>query len=501
VPSNLRPLSLTLIIYVVGLAAIAAAVVLYTGETLGDLETGGALDPAVFQSRRRILAAILVGFVLVGSAALWIVAATNRRFSQRLAEVSDLSSALVGRQASATAGDVVDRLESNLLSLAESLKTQLRQARTEQHKLEAVLSGMVEGLLVIDREGTVQLANERAQQLFATTSREPLVGRPLVTLSRDPDLQELVREVTHAKTAGPMVRELRFRTGGRAEILQVNAVPIAGSEDVPELSILVFHDVTELKRLESTRRDFVANVSHELRTPLTAVRGYAETLQSGALDDPSLARKFLRVIERHSERLTRLTDDLLTLSDLELGRTALQRAPMPLTASVDAAIDVVRDKAGQSKITLRSNVPADLFLWADADRLEQVLVNLIDNAVKYSTSGARVTVSARTVEGTSDLPAAGRLAEHDVHRWVEIVVADTGVGIPSQDLPRLTERFYRVDRARSRELGGTGLGLAIFKHIVQAHDGVLHIESELGRGTKVYVYLPADPQAREEVAA
>ncbi len=492
-----------LVAYVTGAIAVAAAVVLYATQTLSPPGTDIALETELSRARQRIALAIVVGFAVTVGAGLWMAATFSRRLTQRVATLTDLSAALVGPQARrrSTTGDVVDRLESNMIAIAENLQGQLRQAQAERHKLEAILSGMAEGLLVIDRQGTIQLVNDRARRLFSAAADEPFAGRPLLALSRDPDLQELVREVTHAGFSGPVMRELSFRTGGDVEILQVNAAPVAGPEKVPQLYILVLHDVTALKKMEAMRRDFVANVSHELRTPLTAVHGYAETLQSGALDDPALARKFLRVIERHSERLTRLTDDLLILSDLELGRAALQHALMPMAPSVEAAIEVLRDKAHQSEISIATDLPADLSLWADADRVEQVLVNLIDNAVKYSAAGGRVTISARAVERIRDLPAAATLVEHDVRAWVEIVVADTGVGIPRQDLPRLTERFYRVDKARSRELGGTGLGLAIVKHIVQAHGGALQIESEVGRGTRVHVYLPAEPHGSNDTVA
>ena len=291
-------------------------------------------------------------------------------------------------------------------------------------------------------------------------------------------------------TPGPHVREITLERDGR-ETLRVTATPIAEAGGEPQLYILVFHDITELKKLEATRRDFVANVSHELRTPLTAIRGYAETLRTGAVDDPALVVKFVGVIERHSERLGRLIDDLLILSDLELGRTELQRRPMALAPAIDAALDIVRDRAQRGAVEIGRDLPADLPpLYADPDRIEQVLVNLVDNAVKYTPSGGHVSVKAAVaVPPGNGGPGSARDANRSA--WVEVCVADTGIGVPKHDLPRLTERFYRVDKARSRELGGTGLGLAIVKHIVQAHGGTLQIESEVGRGTCVRVYLPA----------
>jgi two-component system, OmpR family, phosphate regulon sensor histidine kinase PhoR len=238
--------------------------------------------------------------------------------------------------------------------------------------------------------------------------------------------------------------------------------------------VMVLHDVTELRRLEQVRTEFVANVSHELRTPLTAIQGYLETLLAGALEERENARRFLEIVFRHTERLGRLLNDLTDLSNIELGRVSLKLAPTRLDEIVDAVLAIMGPKATSGRVTLLSQLPADLPpVLADRDRLVQVVINLVDNAVKYTPEGGRVTVEAR----------AGRDDQ------VDVSVTDTGVGIPPLDLPRITERFYRVDKARSRELGGTGLGLAIVKHLVFAHGGQLRIESEPGRGTTVHVLL------------
>jgi two-component system phosphate regulon sensor histidine kinase PhoR len=237
--------------------------------------------------------------------------------------------------------------------------------------------------------------------------------------------------------------------------------------------LLVLHDVTELRRLERVRTEFVANVSHELRTPLTSIRGYLETLLDGALADPANGVRFLEIAHTHAERLSRLVDDLLQLSDIETGKLVLKPALLSLH---DVAAEVVvffEKQAEQKRLTLVNNVP-DIQVQADWDRLTQIFVNLVDNAVKYTPTRGSITLAAERWSGAF------------VHVWV----VDTGIGIPSIDLPRITERFYRVDKARSRELGGTGLGLAIVKHLVQAHGGELWLESELGKGTTVNFSLP-----------
>jgi two-component system phosphate regulon sensor histidine kinase PhoR len=243
---------------------------------------------------------------------------------------------------------------------------------------------------------------------------------------------------------------------------------------------MVLHDVTALRQLERVRTEFVANVSHELRTPLTAIQGYLETLLSGALDEPENARRFLEIVLRHSERLGRLLNDLTDLSNIELGKVTLRREPVRIADVVGSVIDIIAPRAARARVAVTAQIPADLSdVPADRDRLAQILINLIDNAVKYTPEGGSVTVTGRNREDG----------------MIEVAVTDTGIGIPPGDLPRITERFYRVDKARSRELGGTGLGLAIVKHLVMAHGGELRIESEQERGTTVHFTLPVEPAA------
>jgi len=244
--------------------------------------------------------------------------------------------------------------------------------------------------------------------------------------------------------------------------------------------VIVLHDITELRRLEQVRTEFVANVSHELRTPLTAIHGYVETLLGGALEEPENARKFLEVVHRQTGRLGRLINDLTDLSNIELGKVSLRLAPTSLDEVLDSVLAVIRPRAQAGGVAVGVEMPPGLPpVKADHDRLAQILINLADNAVKYTPGGGAVTIHAsETGYGT-----------------VEVSVEDTGVGIPPSDLPRITERFYRVDKARSRELGGTGLGLAIVKHLVLAHGGELGIESELGRGTKVRFTIPVSDGA------
>jgi two-component system phosphate regulon sensor histidine kinase PhoR len=263
--------------------------------------------------------------------------------------------------------------------------------------------------------------------------------------------------------------------------LSANAAPVRTNAGVAAAWVLVFHDITQLKSYETVRADFIANLTHEIRTPLSALCGYAETLVGG-VEDVETQRRFLGIIERQARRLARLIDDLITLSDLERGLSPLRLEPLELRRVADEAIELMRERAARQGVKLESRYAEEMVsVEADRDRLNQVLINLLDNAIKYTPRGGHVTVELRPAQHPELAARSG----------VQVAVTDSGEGIPATDIPRLTERFYRVDRARSRELGGTGLGLAIVKHIVQLHHGALRIESRLREGTTVTVWLPA----------
>jgi len=427
---------------------------------------------------RRSLAYGIAAVFLVGGLSAWLV---SRRIAGRIGRIEQLSREILKGPGDATprAGDGRDELgtlEQHLVDLAREMRAQLARTEAERARLEAVLRNMVDGVVVLDRESQILLCNRAAVEQLELP-RIDTVGAKLSLVCRVPELTALVDEALRSSGA-PLQQELDFPGRERHRVLSASAVAIE-DEAEPLGAILVLHDLTRVRQFEAMRADFVANVSHELRTPLTAIRGYAETLQSGALRDPDRAVEFVGVIQRHSERLTRLIDDLLTLSDLELGRTEIHPRPLPLSEVVPGSLEMLKQKAEERHVELAADIPGDLpEVLGDRDRLEQVLINLVDNAIKYSGSGSRVRVVARALGDNGG-------------RSVEIAVCDDGIGIPEKDVPRLTERFYRVDRARSRELGGTGLGLAIVKHIVQAHGGSLGIESAPGRGTTVRVTLPA----------
>jgi len=367
--------------------------------------------------------------------------------------------------------DEIGRLGRALNGMAARLRGKIEDLEQEQAKISAVLDGMVEGVIAVDARDHIVLMNERARTLFAVGAGRG-ERKPLLEVIRNTDLQSLLSDLRRAGELAVSRREIVL-AGAAERTVEVNAVPLALDRDDVGV-VMVVHDVTELRRLEAVRREFVANVSHELRTPLTAIHGYLETLLGGGLEEPEHARKFLEIVFRHTERLGRLLDDLTELSNIELGRVHLRIEHVAVREVVDSVLAIMQPRAGARRVDLAADVASDLApVAADHDRVVQILINLVDNAVKYTGEGGRVRVAGRAVSDA-----------------VELSVTDTGIGIPRADLPRITERFYRVDKARSRELGGTGLGLAIVKHLVIAHGGELHIESEPGRGTVVRFTLP-----------
>jgi len=369
------------------------------------------------------------------------------------------------------------RAEARLRKRATELRAELeeqhrvheRALQDHAQRLQALLNSMVEGIVVLDAQHHVVLTNRAAAEMFQFTY--PVSGRALLETVRHHEIAALASRLP--QEAAVLGYELRLE-GAPTRFLQVNAVSLHDSSGVGNGAVLVFHDFTRIRELEGVRQEFVANVSHELRTPLSLIKGAAETLLDGVKADPVALDRLLTIIDRHADRLTLLIDDLLLLAKLDSGRVKLNPQPTRLQSLVQ---DVVEDLAvpARTKGTAISNtVPTDLLAHVDPDRFRQVLFNLIDNAVKYGRPAGKITVTGRLAGESS----------------VEICVADDGPGIPSEARSRVFERFFRADKARSRDQGGTGLGLAIVKHVVQAHGGEVRVESELGQGTVFHITVP-----------
>jgi two-component system phosphate regulon sensor histidine kinase PhoR len=422
---------------------------------------------------RVLLAGGLLALAVAAGIGIFVAGRVTRPVVEMEAIARRMSQGEYTARAPVRSTDELGSLGRALNGMMAALREKIDDLQEERAKATAILDGMVEGVIAVDGHECVLLMNERARAMFSVGPGRG-DGKPLPEVIRNADLHAIFRATRAGTQEAPLRRELRLgHPVGR--MLEITAVPLrlgAGESG----AVMVLYDITALRRLERVRTEFVANVSHELRTPLTAIQGYLETLLGGALHERENARRFLEIAFRHTERLGRLLNDLTDLSNIELGKVSLRLAPVRFADVLGSVLDIVRPKADAGRVGLIADVePADLSVHADHDRLAQILINLVDNAVKYTPEGGWVTVRARPIGGAR----------------VEVRVRDTGIGIPRADLPRITERFYRVDKARSRELGGTGLGLAIVKHLVLAHGGELEITSEEGEGTTVRFTLAA----------
>jgi len=371
---------------------------------------------------------------------------------------------------------IQDRFSKTTEEMNVQLKNTVKEISREKDYLQTVLKGMTEGVLVVDKRGRIRMVNEALIKLFSLP-REVLDRTPL-ELIRNAELEESFRQAVRNGRDSAFELTLPSSPGNNFEVNVVAIPPSPGSDKEGqeiEGAIAVFHDISRLKELERVRQDFVANVSHELRTPLTTIKGYTETLLDGAMRE-EVAPQFLQVIQKHADRLAKIVEDLLTLSQIESKEFQVRIEKINLFEFVGDVFDLIKEAADKKKISISSHVdPSSLTVRADRGHLEQILINLLDNAIKYTHEGGKIKVS---------------VVERDQGE-IEFSIKDNGIGIPKEDLPRIFERFYRVDKGRSQELGGTGLGLSIVKHIVQAHGGRVWAESQFEQGSTFYFTLPA----------
>ncbi|MFA6091350.1 MAG: ATP-binding protein [Elusimicrobiota bacterium] len=426
------------------------------------------VDETLSRMRRSIIDYACIALLIALFFAAF-AAAIIRRPLILLAEAADRMSA--GSGAVPQRGcDELDRLAETLHGLSLKSSQTLRALKEEKSRLQATLAHMAEGVAVVDAQGCFLEVNPAMESLFGLESARAR-GAPLIEILRHGELKALLDRAAAGK--GPASGELTLFTPGE-RVFEAHATPVLESGSLHGI-VLVLHDITRLRRLEEMRRDFVANVSHELRTPLASIKGFAETLRRGALEDPAHRLEFVETIETQADRLTRLVDDLLEMAAVESGRRPLR---LEIIGLLDFAREVAASLAPQARkrrVRVEIGIDAGASVRADRASLRLLLQNLLDNAIKYNRDEGTVTVTARSEE-----------------KSVDLCVRDTGIGIPAADLPRVFERFYRVDKARSRELGGTGLGLAIVKHLAEAHGGRVFVESVEGEGSSFHVFLPHD---------
>lgn len=401
------------------------------------------------------------GLAALAAVALALIAAQS--VERRLRRIVDFAARIAGGDLSAriaeNSSDEIGQVAMALDSTAHQLEHSFQNVRTGQQQLETLLNSMQEAVIAVSADGKVQWANRVMARL--TTSGVRLEA-PVVETVRDPDFLRVITEAVRSSS----VRTARATSILPGRCYDVTAAPMPGAG-----AVAVLHDVTEIERVEKTRRDFVANVSHELRTPLTSIQGYAETLLESASPGPE--REFLEIIRKNAVRMATLSEDLLRLAQVESGEVAFRFQPVAPAELLEEAAKSFREIARAQRVDLVVEAATERAVQADTDAVHQVLANLIDNALKYAASGGKIVLGA-----------------HPVGAGVEFYVRDFGPGIASEHLPRLFERFYRVDKARSRESGGTGLGLAIAKHIVRAHGGTIRAESALGHGSTFLFTLP-----------
>jgi two-component system phosphate regulon sensor histidine kinase PhoR len=422
---------------------------------------------AIREANRHIGRDLLEAALVAALIAMLLAIVATYSISRRLVRITDFAERIAAGDLSARiqeeASDEIAHVAAALDKTARKLEDGFRALENSRQTLEALLNSMQEAVIAVAQDGRVLWANQRMERLLPGGLR---LGAPLVQSLRDPEILTAVqsaldrREVTVANAA-------KIFSG---RIFNVTAAPMPGGG-----AVAVLHDQTEVERVEKTRRDFIANVSHELRTPLTSIQGYSETL----LDNPDLGegvRDFLEIVRKNAMRMARLTEDLLVLARVESGEQKLNLQPATPRELLEDAVETFKDRAASRGIELSVMNTATSAVAVDRDAIHQVLSNLIDNALKYGDGGGKVLVGAcETEEG------------------VQFYVRDFGSGISSEHLPRLFERFYRVDKARSHESGGTGLGLAIAKHVVRAHSGTIYVESELNHGSTFYFTLPRQP--------
>lgn len=450
----------------------AAAALGSKGKYLGVIRLAmplGDIEEVSDSLRVLLFAAFIVAFCLILLGGYF----ASLMISRPLREMASISASVAGgdfsRRLETGTDDEVGALAKAFMRMTDQVKARIDEVTSMKSRLEAILLSMFDGVMAVAKDGNIILMNGPLKELLMV--KGPVEGRRPLEVVRNVEVQDIAERAL-ALNNGVESREITVILDGERTLL-VHATPVVRSGKT-EGAVLVFHDITERRKLENIRRDFVANVSHELRTPISSIKGYAETLLDGALNDKENAGDFIRIISSEAERLANLVNDLLDLSKIESGRVELKREPCDVSAAIHKALSGLAKQASEAGVTIRVDAPPGAArIFADEGTITQVLYNLIDNAIKYNRPGGSVVVSVK-----------------DMGRSVEIKVADTGMGIPPEDLPRIFERFYRVDKARSREKGGTGLGLSIVKHIVQAHGGEVLAASVLGKGSTFSFTIP-----------
>ncbi len=380
-------------------------------------------------------------------------------------------------------------LGTALDDMRQQVQTHIGQITLEKSRLEAVLTSITEAILVTDQSGRILMGNQTFEKLFGVSGA--IEGRMPIELVRHRDVQNAIDQTL--KTGQAIFLDLT-RSDGRERHFDVQIAPILQNDHIAG-SVTIFYDITELRRLERIRKDFVANVSHELRTPLTTIKGCAATLADGALDNKEASQRFVQMINTHADRLHNLVEDILDLSRIESGALPLETGVYPIQEMINSVVGQIRPMAKEKTLTIEINIKKNVQVQCDRKLIEQALINLLDNAVKYTPEGGKIWIQTRDFKHVeNDRENRRNRPEENENqtrtRRIALEVKDTGIGVPLSDMDRIFERFYRVDKGRSRAMGGTGLGLSIVRHIMDAHGERVYVESEQGKGSTFGLTLP-----------
>lgn len=466
-----------------------AAIPVYrdNGELAGFVRLGMSLEEIEAITSRMwalLFSGLFAFFVIAGLISFRIAHGLAKPITRATEAAKQITKKNYDVRVQADGSEEVVQLAEAINAMATNLQVQMSRVREEESKLKNVLDNMVSGVMLVDRDGSIVLLNRPAEEILGYAA-DDLVGRKFDEHHQHVDLTRLIRECLAKREH---LREDLLFYFPEERVLETNLVPMSIENEFSGI-VIVLHDITAIRRLERMRTEFVANVSHELRTPITAVKGFAETLLAGALEDRETARQFLQIIYDESDRLNRLIEDTMALSNIESKRAPLQFAPIHLEPFVAGTMEMIRKEAEKRGIRTDYRVSGDLYIEADEDRLRQILINLLSNAINYTPEGGMVNVTVEPVIPGGDRGGeSGEVSAEE--EKVRITVSDTGIGIPKKDLPRIFERFYRVDKARSRSSGGTGLGLSIVKHLVELHKGTIRVDSTVGMGTRFTIELP-----------
>jgi two-component system phosphate regulon sensor histidine kinase PhoR len=436
-----------------------------------------AIDAITIKMWLLLIAGLFGYFIIAGLISFRIALGLTRPLEKATEVAKQISKMNYKARVQVTGQDEVGQLSEAINGMADSLQLQMNRIQEGESRLKNVLDNMINGVMLVDQSGTIVLLNRMAEDIVGFSAQE-LIGRQYDETYQHNELIRLIRECMNTNEH---IRDDLLFYYPEERILEANLVPMSTNDQYAGI-VIVLHDITAVRRLERMRSEFVANVSHELRTPITAIKGFAETLISGAMNDKETAMSFLQIIHDESNRLNRLIEDTLALSKIESKLAPMQLAPIDMDLFLSNTIEMVRQVADMRKINIQQTVEGKLFIEADEDRLRQIMINLLSNAITYTPESGLVEVIIESF--SMENPASIEDAK------VRIIVKDTGIGIPKKDIPRIFERFYRVDKARSRSSGGTGLGLSIVKHLVELHKGTVRVESIVGVGTSFIIELP-----------